>query len=117
MTRSFNVVNSKYTSLPKISLPYPKQELELAYVTNKLALATETYSYVCDRHNEILRLEKSIQELNQLFIDMSAIVDIQDDIINKISYRIETAREECREAKEEVVIAYRYKRKNKCIIM
>ncbi len=39
--------------------------------------AKQTLDYLREKHNDLLNLEKSIMELNQLFMDMAILVETQ----------------------------------------
>ncbi len=39
--------------------------------------AKQTLDYLKEKHNDLLNLEKSIMELNQLFMDMAILVETQ----------------------------------------
>eukprot|EP00002_Diphylleia_rotans_P007529 TRINITY_DN1711_c0_g1_i1.p1 TRINITY_DN1711_c0_g1~~TRINITY_DN1711_c0_g1_i1.p1 ORF type:complete len:293 (-),score=70.29 TRINITY_DN1711_c0_g1_i1:311-1189(-) len=47
---------------------------------------SQVYNDVLDRHNEILKLESSIAELHQLFVDMSILVEAQGELLNQIEH-------------------------------
>lgn len=89
--------------------------LELMMTLNKLDSANQTHNYVIQRHKEIIKLEKDLQSVNQLFIDMAALVDRQGEVIDRISYRVSNAKEYVEEAKVELTDAYRIK-KRICLI-
>jgi t-SNARE complex subunit (syntaxin) len=78
-------------------------QFQLLNTHTKLELATDTYNYVQARHKDILNLENSVHEVNQLFLDMISLVDIQGETINRITYNISTACDHCRDAKETLV--------------
>ncbi|XP_065891057.1 syntaxin-2-like isoform X2 [Dysidea avara] len=43
------------------------------------------------RHQEIMALEQDIRELQEMFIDISALVQEQGEVINRIEYNVESA--------------------------
>jgi len=88
---------------------------QLAIASNKLDMANESYNYVQARHKEILKLEKSLQEVHQLFVDMAALVDAQGEVIDRISFRVANAKADVAIAKEELTEAYRIKRRTCCV--
>ena len=53
-----------------------------------MAVANESYNYVVSRHKEVLNLEKNLQEVHQLFVDMAALVDREEEVINRIAFRV-----------------------------
>eukprot|EP00033_Pygsuia_biforma_P000151 GCRY01000195.1.p1 GENE.GCRY01000195.1~~GCRY01000195.1.p1 ORF type:complete len:307 (-),score=82.69 GCRY01000195.1:756-1676(-) len=52
------------------------------------AAAKSAYTEIQERHREILRLEQSINELHQLFVDMAILVDAQGNLIDHIEMNI-----------------------------
>lgn len=90
------------------------QQLQIA--SAKLDMANESYNYVAARHKEILKLEKSLQEVHQLFVDMAALVDAQGEVIDRIAFRVANAKADVAIAKDELTEAYRIKRRT-CVVM
>ena len=41
------------------------------------------------RHNEIIKLETSIQKLHNMFVDMAVLVESQGEMIDRIEYNVE----------------------------
>ncbi|CAH2307960.1 syntaxin-1B [Pelobates cultripes] len=41
------------------------------------------------RHNEIIKLETSIRELHDMFVDMAMLVESQGEMIDRIEYNVE----------------------------
>lgn len=46
-----------------------------------------------ERHRDIQRLEQSIGELYQLFVDMSVLVSVQGELLNQIEFSVQQAAE------------------------
>mmetsp|Transcript_27814 Transcript_27814/g.66241 ORF Transcript_27814/g.66241 Transcript_27814/m.66241 type:complete len:303 (+) Transcript_27814:193-1101(+) len=44
-----------------------------------------------DKHRDIMRLEQSIVELHQLFVDMSVLVETQGEMLDQIEYSVQQA--------------------------
>lgn len=44
-----------------------------------------------DKHKDIVRLEQSIVELHQLFVDMSVLVETQGEMLDQIEYSVQQA--------------------------
>jgi len=82
----------------------------------KFDVANDAYNHVSDRHTEILKIEKSLHEVHQLFIDMEALVNQQGEVVDRISFRVANAKADVGCAKEELTEAYQIKRK-RCTIM
>jgi len=50
--------------------------------------AKNALNYIENRHRDILRLEQSIKELHQLFLDMAILVESQGEMIDQIEYNV-----------------------------
>uniref|UniRef100_A0A673GZF9 Syntaxin-1A n=2 Tax=Sinocyclocheilus rhinocerous TaxID=307959 RepID=A0A673GZF9_9TELE len=57
------------------------------------------------RHNEIIKLENSIRELHDMFVDMAMLVESQGELINNIEKNVCSAQEYVEKAKEETKAA------------
>mmetsp|Transcript_30192 Transcript_30192/g.97156 ORF Transcript_30192/g.97156 Transcript_30192/m.97156 type:complete len:161 (+) Transcript_30192:969-1451(+) len=44
-----------------------------------------------DKHRDIIRLEQSIVELHQLFVDMAVLVETQGEMLDQIEYSVQQA--------------------------
>lgn len=62
-------------------------------VLNNTLDLVDMLHYVKHRHNEVLKLEKSLIEVNQLFIDMQILTENQGYSIDKISENVRSAKE------------------------
>lgn len=72
------------------------------------------------RNNDIKKLEQSIIQLHQMFMDMQVLVETQGELLNNVEYNIEETKEATAAAHEELVIAHDYQKsagKKKCIII
>ena len=78
-----------------------------AYISSRLIL-----SYL-DRHNEFLKLENSIREVYELFMELSQMVEQQGESINRIVDLVEEAEAKVYEGKEEIIQAHVYQTKNR----
>jgi len=71
------------------------------------------------RHNELLKLEQSISELNEVFRDMYELVHSQNEVVDHIASNVEAANEFTRDARIQVTKAVTYKKsaqRKKCVI-
>lgn len=50
--------------------------------------AKDALIYIESRHRDIMRLEQSIRELHQLFMDMAVLVEAQGELIDQIEYNV-----------------------------
>ncbi|KAH3764324.1 t-SNARE family protein [Pelomyxa schiedti] len=67
-----------------------------------LMAATSALEYVENKHNDILRLQQSINELNQLFLDMAILVDSQTELVDQIEMHVEHAHHDVKKGTEEM---------------
>ncbi|KAL2092411.1 hypothetical protein ACEWY4_012209 [Coilia grayii] len=63
------------------------------------------------RHQDIIRLESSIKELHDMFMDMAMLVENQGEMINNIEKNVTSAVDYIASAKEECKKAVRYQKK------
>ncbi|XP_054568653.1 syntaxin-2 isoform X1 [Eptesicus fuscus] len=63
------------------------------------------------RHKDIMRLETSIRELHEMFVDMAMFVETQGDMINNIEKNVTSAVDYVERAKEETKKAVKYQSK------
>lgn len=63
-----------------------------------------------NRHNEILRLERSIRELNELFVEVFELVAMQDRLVNNIAKNVEQAAEFTQTGRAQISRAAAYKK-------
>jgi t-SNARE complex subunit (syntaxin) len=68
----------------------PNGHLQLASSpqSRRLDLAEESLRYAQMRHKDLRHLEKSLQEVQQLFVDMAAMVDRQGDVLDRVAFRV-----------------------------
>lgn len=81
--------------------------------------AKQNLLFITERHKDILRLEKSIRELHQLFVDMAALVSAQGELIDQIERSVSLSVEHTAQANvelESAVKAARCGRRKKWII-
>jgi len=50
--------------------------------------AKNALAYIEARHQDIKRIESSIQQLHQLFVDMAVLVDAQGEMLNQIEFNV-----------------------------
>eukprot|EP00126_Sphaerothecum_destruens_P009579 Sdes_comp20539_c0_seq2m15235 len=60
-----------------------------------------------DRHKDILKLEKSIKELHELFVDMAILVEAQGEMIDRIEFNVSESTQYVEEAVIELKAAHR----------
>lgn len=90
-----------------------------AILDTRHAKAKEALAYVENKHRDIVRLEASIRELHQLFVDMAVLVEAQGELIDHIESNLESARDYTRKGVKELHKAndnQKKGRKNMCIL-
>ncbi|XP_058601283.1 syntaxin-1A isoform X3 [Onychostoma macrolepis] len=65
------------------------------------------------RHNEIIKLENSIRELHDMFMDMAMLVESQGELINNIEKNVCSAQEYVEKAKEETKAAVKVRKSSR----
>jgi len=55
--------------------------------------AKQTLADIEARHNDIIKLESSIRELHDMFMDMAMLVESQGEMVDRIEYNVEHAKE------------------------
>ncbi|KAH8854280.1 Syntaxin [Schistosoma japonicum] len=60
------------------------------------------------RHQDIMKLEKSIKELHDMFMDMAMLVESQGEMIDRIEYNVEQAVDYIESAKADTKKAVKY---------
>lgn len=79
------------------------------------AVAQTRLAEMTERHTEILAIEKSIQEIQQMFLDMELIVAEQGELIDRVSDHVEQTLEHTQKATEHVEAAVASKRRSQRI--
>lgn len=72
------------------------------------------------RHNDIIKLENSIRELHDMFMDMAMMVEQQGEMVNQIEYNVANASDYVEQAKIETKKAVHYQssaRRKKIILI
>ncbi|KAA8495279.1 Syntaxin-1A-like [Porphyridium purpureum] len=76
------------------------QQLSGAHATTKTRLME-----IESRNRDVQELEKQIIELNQMFVDLSILVENQGELLNNIEYNVKATKDEARSAEVELVEA------------
>jgi len=58
-------------------------------LTGAASQAMSAVQDIQEKHKDILKLERSLEELHQLFVDMSVLVQSQGELLNQIEYSVE----------------------------
>nr|XP_056715320.1 syntaxin-2 [Euleptes europaea] len=96
----------------------------LSIFTSDIILDTkitrEALDEIESRHKDIIKLESSIQELHEMFMDMAMLVEVQGEMVNSIEKNVMNAVDYVEHAKEETKKAVKYQskaRRKKWIIL
>ncbi|XP_053212911.1 syntaxin-1A-like, partial [Panonychus citri] len=73
--------------------------------------AKQTLADITARHADIIKLEKSIKELHDLFLDMAVLVDSQGDMVDRIEHQVVETKNYVAKANEETAKAVIYHKK------
>jgi len=82
--------------------------------------AKNALAYIEARHEDIKKIEASIQQLHQLFVDMAILVDSQGEMLNQIEYNVSQSVDYIVKGNEQLVSAIKLQKKSRkkmCIIV
>ena len=71
----------------------------------------QTCADITARHEDILKLEKSIKELHDMFIDMATLIEQQGDKIDRIENHVASSLAYVEKGREETIKAQLYQNK------
>jgi len=74
-------------------------------------------SDIQEKHRDVRRLEASIAELHQMFIELATLVESQGDLLDQIEFSVNSAKDYTEKAEKELVTARKYQetaRKRMC---
>ena len=77
------------------------------------AAAKQTLADIEARHADIIKLETSIKELHDMFMDMAMLVESQGEMIDRIEYHVEHAVDYVQTATQDTKKALKYQSKAK----
>ena len=63
-----------------------------------------------DRHDEFLKLERSIREVRELFVELGALVTQQGELINNIAHNVDQATDKVEHGRKQLADAERHQR-------
>lgn len=64
-----------------------------------------------DRYKDIRRLEKSVEELQQLFIELASLINLQGEMLDHIEFSVSSAKDYTEKADIELISARKYQKK------
>ncbi|CAB1460467.1 unnamed protein product [Pleuronectes platessa] len=74
-------------------------------------ISKQALSEIESRHKDIVRLESSIKELHDMFVDIAMLVESQGDIVDNIEQNVSKSQDHITVAKEQTKKAVRYQTK------
>ena len=89
-------------------------------LASKNAQARAALEDVKEKHADIQKLEKSIEELHQLFVDLSVLVESQGELLDTIEYSVSQSLSYTKTGVQELEKANEYARKSRkkmCILI
>ncbi|CAL1284331.1 unnamed protein product [Larinioides sclopetarius] len=73
--------------------------------------AKQTVADIENRHADIIKLEKSIRELHDMFVDMAVLIESQGELVDRIEHNVQNAADFVDSAANDINRAVRYKSK------
>ncbi|XP_053675066.1 syntaxin-1A isoform X4 [Anopheles nili] len=70
--------------------------------------AKQTLADIEARHADIIKLENSIRELHDMFMDMAMLVESQGELVDRIEYQVENSRDYVTSGQQDLVQAVKY---------
>lgn len=84
--------------------------LHTVFSVTSTAKAQEVLAELQERHRDIVNIESRLVELNQLFLDMSILVEQQGDLVDEIEQHVAQAAEYTQEAAQDLLQAVKYQK-------
>lgn len=88
---------------------------QMLFSMSNKALAQTQLTEMKERHHEIVTIERSIQEIHQMFMDMALIVDQQGELIDRLGEHVENTLEYTQKGAQHVEAAVASKRRSQRI--
>jgi len=114
LKRRCKIVNENLTDEEiETMLEEGKTQMFNASILDDTTKAREQLNELKDRHDEFLKLEKSIREVYDLFMELAALVEQQGESLNNIERLITDAQDRVVKGKEELVKAHEHKKSSR----
>ena len=65
----------------------------------------DIYMHVQDKYQDVLKLEQSVAELHQMFLDLALLVEQQGEMLDQIEFQVRTAANYVEQGNQEVIKA------------
>ncbi|XP_062038181.1 syntaxin-2 isoform X3 [Lepus europaeus] len=85
-----------------------KPSVFISDILSDSQITRQALNEIESRHKDIMKLESSIRELHEMFMDMAMFVETQGDMINNIEKNVMNAADYVERAKEETKKAIKY---------
>ncbi|XP_051693596.1 syntaxin-2 isoform X5 [Oryctolagus cuniculus] len=85
-----------------------KPSVFISDIISDSQITRQALNEIESRHKDIMKLESSIRELHEMFMDMAMFVETQGDMINNIEKNVMNAADYVEHAKEETKKAIKY---------
>eukprot|EP01055_Gregarina_sp_Pseudo9_P001318 Gregarina_sp_Pseudo_9__1317@NODE_1880_length_1277_cov_28_443457_g1744_i0_p1_GENE_NODE_1880_length_1277_cov_28_443457_g1744_i0NODE_1880_length_1277_cov_28_443457_g1744_i0_p1_ORF_typecomplete_len324_score68_69Syntaxin/PF00804_25/1_7e47SNARE/PF05739_19/3_4e13Syntaxin_2/PF14523_6/7_1e07Syntaxin_2/PF14523_6/94GHMP_kinases_C/PF08544_13/4_3e03GHMP_kinases_C/PF08544_13/1_2GHMP_kinases_C/PF08544_13/15Orf78/PF06024_12/0_0038CD225/PF04505_12/0_0069Synaptobrevin/PF00957_21/1_8e03Synaptobrevin/PF00957_21/1_4 len=89
------------------------QQAIFARMTGAHESLAYAYQDIQDKHRDVKRLEQSVQELHQMFVDLATLVEAQGELLDQIEYAVGAAKDYTEKAEKDLVQARRNQQKSK----
>ncbi|KAG5884297.1 hypothetical protein JTB14_006306 [Gonioctena quinquepunctata] len=73
--------------------------------------AKQTLADIEARHADIIKLENSIRELHDMFMDMAMLVENQGELVDRVEYHVGSAQNHVQQGQSELKVAQAYQSK------
>lgn len=100
--------------------PDPGSIYKTAILQGPADAVRDVYLHVQDKYQDVLRLEQSVAELHQMFLDLALLVEQQGEMLDQIEFQVRTAANYVEQGNQEVVKALKSQksaRKKKCCLL
>ena len=80
----------------------------------------DAYAHAADRFQDVLKLEQSVAELHQMFLDFALLTEQQGEMLDQIEYQVKAAGEYVEEGNVDIKKAIQYQkeiRKRYCCLI
>lgn len=81
---------------------------------------TDVFLHCQDKYQDVLKLEQSVAELHQMFLDLALLVEQQGELLDQIDHQVRTAANYVEQGNQEVQKAIKYQkahRKKMCCLL
>lgn len=92
-------------------LENPNPEVFTQGIITETKLAKQQLAEITERHADIIKIEKSIRELHDMFVDMAMLVEQQGEMIDRIETHVQSTYDFVEKAREQTKQAMEYQTK------